>query len=314
MHGWVTTRPRELRACALTPKAGSAGGIFDDPEPLIERLHQGPGEEARQEMAVTDTSPPPSRWTLRTIRATFEPFRDLTLGGVWRALRRCAIRLRTGVVQQFSPDPDYILKRDNLCKFLSDAAARPGRVELVFLDEMGYARWPEPACDWAGQAPAAPPLADRSSSPNRLWRIIGALNALSGRVDFLDDYIVGRANVIKFYEQLNLAYPDAERLLVVQDNWSIHTHGDVQEALKRWPRIEPVWLPTYAPWLNPIEKLWRWLRQDVLKLHRLAGDWAALRGRVNQFLGQFATGSQDLLHYVGLLGQGMLAQALRVPP
>ena len=151
----------------------------------------------------------------------------------------------------------------------------PDRVALVFLDEMGYARWPEPARDWTGRAPRRRPLADRAESPNRLWRIIGAMNALTGRVDFLDAYIVGRAKVIKFYEQLDAAYPDAERLLVVQDNWSIHRHDDVLAALKQWPRIEPVWLPTYAPWLNPIEKLWRWLRQDVLKLHRLAGDWPA---------------------------------------
>jgi transposase len=265
-------------------------------------------------MAVTDTSPPPSRWTLRTIRATFDRFRGLTLGGVWRSLERCGIGLRSGVVQHYSPDPDYIPKRDHLFKCMKDAATAPDRVALVFLDEMGYARWPDPARDWTGLAPAAPPLADRAGSPNRLWRIIGAMNALTGRVDFLDGYIVGRAKVIKFYDQLNRAYPDVERLLVVQDNWSIHTHEDVLEALKRWPRIEPVWLPTYAPWLNPIEKLWRWLRQDVLKLHRLAGDWPVLRGRVNQFLGQFATGSHDLLRYVGLLGQGKLAQALQIPP
>jgi transposase len=265
-------------------------------------------------MAATPARPPPSRWTLRAIRATFARFRGLTLGGVWRAWDRRRVGLRSGVVQQYSPDPDYISKHDNLYKCLSDAAAAPGRVVLVFLDEMGYARWPEPACDWTGRAPAAPPLADRAASPNRLWRIIGALNALTGRVDFLDDYIVGRAKVIKFYAQLDLAYPDAERLLVVQDNWSIHGHDDVLAALPRWPRIEPVWLPTYAPWLNPIEKLWRWLRQDVLKLHRLAGNWPSLRGRVNQFLGQFAMGSHALLHYVGLLGQGRLAQALRVPP
>jgi hypothetical protein len=31
-------------------------------------------------------------------------------------------------------------------------------------------------------------------------------------------------------------------------------------------------------------------------------------------LGQFATGSHELLQYVGLLGQGKLAQALQVPP
>jgi transposase len=290
------------------------GGIFDDAEPLLERLRQGPGEAARQEMAVTEASPPPSRWTLRTIRATFEGFGRLTLSGVWRALERRRIGLRSATVQQYSPDPDYITKRENLYKRMGEAAAAPGRIVLVFLDQMGYARWPEPAGDWTGGAPDASPLADRAGSPNRLWRIIGAMNALTGRVDFLDDYIVGRAKVIKFYEQLDRAYPDADRVLVVQDNWSIHRHDDVLAALERWPRIEPVWLPTYAPWLNPIEKLWRWLRQDVLKLHRLAGDWPSLRGRVNQFLGQFATGSDALLRYVGLLGQGKLAQALRIPP
>jgi hypothetical protein len=72
-----------------------------------------------------------------------------------------------------------------------------------------------------------------------------------------------------------------------------------------------VWLPTYAPWLNPIEKLWRWLRQDVLKMHRLAAYWPELRRRVNTFLDQFADGSADLLRYVGLSGDGKLASAIR---
>jgi transposase len=266
-------------------------------------------------MAVTDSTPPPSRWTLRTIRATFDIFGAMTLSGVWRALEgRLGIALRSGAVQHYSPDPDYATKCDYLIECLNEAAREPDRIALVFLDEMGYTRWPEPGPDWTGRRRAAPPMADRARGPNRLWRVIGALNAVTGRVDFLDAYIVGRAKVIQFYKQLDAAYPDVERLLVVQDNWSIHTHADVREALKRWPRIEPVWLPTYSPWLNPIEKLWRWLRQDVLKLHRLAGDWSSLRQRVNQFLGQFAAGSQDLLRYVGLKGKGTLAQALQVPP
>jgi DDE superfamily endonuclease len=265
-------------------------------------------------MAVTDTGPPPSRWTLRTIRATFGPFRGLTLGGVWRALRRRGAGLRSGVIPQYSPDPDPIKKRDNLYKCMGEAATAPDRIALVFLGEMGYARWPEPACDRTGRAPAAPPLADRARGPDRLWRIIGALNAVTGRVDFLDGYVVGRAKVIEFYEQWDRSYPDADRLLVVQDDRSIHRHDAVTAALARWPRIEPVWLPTSAPWLNPIEKLWRWPRQDVLRLHRLAGDWADLRGRVNQFLGQFAAGSRALLHDGGLAGRGKLAQALRIPP
>jgi hypothetical protein len=60
-----------------------------------------------------------------------------------------------------------------------------------------------------------------------------------------------------------------------------------------------------------MEKLWRWLREDVLKVHCLAGQWETLRARVNAFLDQFAHGSHALLRYVGLLGDGKLAQALR---
>jgi putative transposase len=267
-------------------------------------------------MAVTDATPPPSRWTPRAIRATLGIVRDLTLSGVRRAPeRRSGIALRSGMVQHYSPDPEYVTKYAHLIRCLNEAAREPGRVALVFLDEMGYARRPDAGPDWAdGRRGAAPPVADRAGGPNRLWRIIGALNAVTGRVDFRDAYIVGRAKVIRSYKQLDAAYPDVERLLVVEAHWAIHTHADVVGAPGRWPRIEPVWLPTYAPWLNPIEKRWRWLRQDVLKLHRLAADWPSLRGRVDQFLGQFAAGSQDLLRYVGLTGNGKLAQALRVQP
>ena len=82
------------------------------------------------------------------------------------------------------------------------------------------------------------------------------------------------------------------------------------EALFQWPRIEPVWWPMYAPWLNPIEKLGRWLRQEVRKMHRLADDWDTLRQRVRDFLDQSWLGFSELLRYVGLKGKGKLAQAL----
>jgi len=157
----------------------------------------------------------------------------------------------------------------------------------------------------------AAPVAERGGANNRQWRIIGALNALTGRVDHRENYIVGREQVIGFHEQLDQAYPAARRICLVEDNWSIHCHPEVEAARTAFPRLKVVWLPTYAAWLNPIEKLWRWLRQDVLKLHRLASDWAELRRRVNSFLNQFATGSHALLRHVGLLGKGKLAQALR---
>ncbi len=280
---------------------------------MLDRLQQGPGEEARQELAATVQGPPPSRWTLRGIRATFSWLKDYTLSGVWRVLQRCNLRLRSARVRQYSPDPDYGTKVTHLEQCLREVVHDPDAVVLVFLDELGYYHWPAGARTWGPAAPAVPPITQPAGRNNKQWRVIGALNALTGQVHYLDAYIVGRAKVIAFYRQLVQAYPNARRIYVVQDNWSIHTHEEVLAALDDMPQIEPVWLPTYAPWLNPIEKLWRWLREEVLKLHRLADQWEVLRARVNAFLDQFAQGSQALLHYVGLLGAGKLAQALRDP-
>jgi hypothetical protein len=78
-------------------------------------------------------------------------------------------------------------------------------------------------------------------------------------------------------------------------------------AVRRWGDlhlpIQCVFLPTYASWLNPIEKLWRWLKQTVLHLHRHATDLGHLRAQVAAFLDRFTDGSMDaasLLRYVGL--------------
>lgn len=289
------------------------GWVFDHTDELLERLQHAPGEEARQELAPTVNGPAPSRWTLRGIRATFAWLKHYTLSGVWRLLRRHGLHIRSAQVRQHSPDPHYVAKLSALLACLRDAAAHPTEVVLLFLDEMGYYRWPKQGRSWAVAAPHPTPLSERDGPNNKQWRVVGALNALTGQVDYLEAYIVGRAKLVEFYQQLAVTYRQARRIYVVQDNWSIHSHEDVLTALAELPRIEVVWLPTYAPWLNPIEKLWRWLREQVLTMHRLAGDWPALRERVNAFLSQFAEASNELLHYVGLLGEGKLAQALRYP-
>lgn len=298
-----------------TNKAVIVGGIFDPPEDdrreeLLDTLRQGP--EAALEDEQQEDSIPPSRWQLSTIREAIPWLHDYTLSGVWRLLQRYKLKLRSSRVQQYSPDPDYKEKEAHLLSCLQTTANNPERIAFLFLDEMGYYRWPDTAPMWSPKTPEAAPVADRRQSKQQQWRLIGVLNALTGQVDFLDAYIVGRKKVIQMYEVVNQRYDWADQIFVGQDNWSIHKHTDVQAALETMPRIEPVWLPTYAPWLNPIEKLWRWLRQDVLKMHRLAGAWSKLQARVRQFLAQFATGSTDLLRYVGLAGSGKLAKAIQV--
>jgi transposase len=290
-----------------TSTVGIAGGCFAEveavKEELLETLRAGPGEAARREVAVGASGPAPSRWSLRTIRASVDWLTEYTVSGVWRVLRSCGLGLHTACARLFSPDPAYKSKERRLHRCLRDAARHPGTVVALFLDEFGYPRWPEVAPTWGPEAAVAP-----RAGNNQQWRTIGALNALTGQVTYLDGYIVGRQQVIQFYSPLDRAYPKTD----IRDPRQLeHSYPpDVLTALADSPRIKPVWLPTYAPWLNPIEKLWRWVRQDVLKMHRGVEDWPRVKQRVHDFLDQFTHGSAALLRYGGLVGQGKLASVI----
>src|SRR3954453_15795267 len=168
------------------------GGDFDHTEEVQERLRHAPGEEARQAVAATPDGPPPTRWSLKAVRASFPWLKGMSLSGVWRLLQRCNLRVRSARVQQYSPDPDYLTKQAHLLSCLSLAAQEPERVALVFLDEMGYHRWPEPTAAWMAQAPVAALETERGETTQQQWRVIGALNAVTGRVDYRERYIVGR--------------------------------------------------------------------------------------------------------------------------
>lgn len=95
-------------------------------------------------------------------------------------------------------------------------------------------------------------------------------------------------------------YPDAEVIYIAQDNWPVHFHDDILAALAE-TKIRLIPLPTYAPWTNPVEKVWRKLFQEVLHHHPFSSDWGRFRATVTDFLAQFAHGSPELLRYVGLL-------------
>ena len=175
-----------------TNTGGIGGGYFEERESiqaeLLETLRAGPGEAARQEVAVGASGPAPSRWTLRTIRVSVAWLTEYTLGGVWRVLQACGLGLHTSGARLFSPDPDYRRKVRHLHRCLRDAARHPDTGGALFLDEFGYHRWPELAPTWGPEAAVAP-----RAGNNQQWRTIGALNALTGQVNYLDGYIVGWA-------------------------------------------------------------------------------------------------------------------------
>ena len=169
----------------------------------------------------------------------------------------------------------------------------------MFLAELTYYRQPTSAPAYHRRGKSQP-RARQAARANTQTRVVAALNGITGRVIYLQRSKIGKEALVAFYAQVRAAYPDAEKFYIVQDNWPTHKVPEVMEALQAHG-LTPLFLPTYATWLNPIEKLWRWLKQDVLHLHRHANDLDTLRQQVVEFLDQFAQGSDALLRYVGIL-------------
>ena len=97
MAGYRSMKRRASQACLLTNRAGTVGGDFEEVEAareeLLETLRAGPGDAARREVAVGASGPAPSRWTLRTIRASVDWLTGYTVSGVWRILQTCGLGL-----------------------------------------------------------------------------------------------------------------------------------------------------------------------------------------------------------------------------
>ncbi len=97
---------------------------------------------------------------------------------------------------------------------------------------------------------------------NRCFHIFGVLEARTGEwvYRFFDQRT--HKEFIAFLEHLLTVYPTG-RIFIILDNGSIHKAKEVLEWLAAHPRLQLVWLPTYSPHLNPVERIWKVMKQAV---------------------------------------------------
>lgn len=292
-------------------------------EAILHVLHQSPKQYGQSG----------TRWKLRSLLAALKWLRLKTSAGLWQVLRRLKIVWKRARAHVHSPDEHYVEKlRSVQYNFLHLDVEY---MVFLFQDEFTFYRQPSLAYAYEAMGKVQP-LAELGWRSNLAWRIAAALNGYTGQVTYVQGSHIGVSGLLQLYWQVSLAYPKAKSIFMAQDNWPVHFHPDICAALqpqewpwppalpRNWPtqasphakrlnlpiRILP--LPTYAAWTNPIEKLWRYLKQEVLHLHRFEDDWTATKLAVTTFLDQFAHGSSNLLRYVGLQDPAKLYHTLPV--
>ena len=233
------------------------GGLFPPEDParaaLLEQLHQSPTRFGFSR----------SRWTLALLQAGSPLLAGLdSLSGIWRRLQRWQIRRKRGRAHVTSPDPAYREKLAAIDQALGEARQQPEMTVLLYSDEVTVYRQPPVGAAYAAQGSGGKhqPHAQRSHARNTKLRVLGVLDAVLGRVLFTTGSKIGVKALCRFFQRVRQAYGEAVRLVWVWDNWPVHAHPAVVAAAAA-ARIELLYLPTYAPWTNPIEKLWRKLHE-----------------------------------------------------
>jgi transposase len=92
---------------------------------------------------------------------------------------------------------------------------------------------------------------------------LGSVNYHTGETVVLIRRRKRRREVAELLQALLEKHPKGT-IFVAWDNFTAHQDDEVEEVLRSAAgRLVLLYLPTYSPWLNPIEMLWRHFRREV---------------------------------------------------
>lgn len=102
-----------------------------------------------------------------------------------------------------------------------------------------------------------------SNSGRSRLNLTGALDIISQKVIIQSDKTLNADASIRFFRKIEEAYPDKDTIHVFCDNARYYKNQLVQGYLKE-SKIQLHYLPPYSPNLNPIERLWKWMKERVI--------------------------------------------------
>jgi len=175
----------------------------------------------------------------------------------------------------------------------------PRRVVVLFQDETSFYRQPSQGWLWSWAGRRQPRMA-WSRRANTLVRVAGCVNAQTGDTHYMLASKITVPRLIESYRELLQAYPEALMIYLIQDNWPVHKHPKVQTFLEANPRLVPLFLPTYAPRLNPVEKVWRCLRQTLCHTHPYCDDFNQYKDLLDRTIKQVQKQPDMIYRYCGL--------------
>lgn len=192
-----------------------------------------------------------------------------------------------------SGDPEYQQKREEILEARA-CAQEIDEMELLYLDECGPIGI-KPHYGYTLSTLDAPKheIPDSYDVKGDL-RLYGSYSWVENEVKVWECPIdtFNGDQTIAFLKWLVPQYAHKKWLFLVWDNAGWHVSKQVQGWIdefnataesKGWPRLDVLQLPSKAPWLNPIEAVWRAMRKQVIQ----AVDWTCKETMMENILNYF---------------------------
>jgi transposase len=210
-----------------------------------------------------------TRWSCATLALQLAAQRGLRVSRetVRRALHQSGYGWKRARHAAKDDDPDRVSKLARIRRLVETL---PADAALFFADELDIHLLPKLGYEWMLRGTQAQVM---TPGTNQKRYLAGALNHVTGKLLSVVGERKNRWLFIELLKALDRACPAQKfaRLYVVVDNYRIHRAKAVAEWLARHPRFELVFLPSYCPRANPIERAFGDVHDKCTRNHKRAG-------------------------------------------
>jgi transposase len=129
---------------------------------------------------------------------------------------------------------------------------------------------------------------------------IGGVNYHTGETVVIVRRRKRRPEIAEFLQLLLQKHPH-ETIYVAWDNANTHEDDEVEAVVRGAAgRLVLMYLPTYSPWLNPIEMLWRHYRREVTHCELFKSVKALVEATLD-FFNRYNRAPEKVLSIVGAI-------------
>jgi transposase len=137
-----------------------------------------------------------------------------------------------------------------------------------------------------------------SNTGRKRLNINGFYNPLEQEGVFREEQTINAQATVELLKDIEKCYETASTICIICDNAPYYYNEAVLTYLQE-SRIELVFLPTYSPNLNLIERLWKFLRAKVINT-KYYEKFADFKEAVMGFLENIADYKEELKRFIGL--------------